>query len=266
MITSKQNPRIKNLVRLQKASERRKQNRVLLEGDREILRAVKAGLVLRALYCCPEIEEPGVRSEIISKAGNQVLIEEVSLEVFGKIAYREGTGGFIALADSPDLSLSLIELSENPLIVVLESVEKPGNLGAVLRTADAAGADAVIICDPRTDVFNPNTVRASIGCVFSVPIATCTSGEAIKWLQKNRIKTFATSLEASDDYFDQIYDGPTAIVLGTEADGLSKEWTKAADKRIIIQMRGIADSLNVSTAAAIVIFEAIRQRKSAGKE
>jgi TrmH family RNA methyltransferase len=262
MITSKQNPRIKNIVKLQKASERRSQNLVVLEGDREILRAVKAGLVLKEIYSCPEIEGPDIRNEIIRKAGIQIHTEEVSREVYGKIAYRGGTGGIIALAQPPDLSIAALELSENPLIIVLESVEKPGNLGAVLRTADAAGVDAVIICDPRTDVFNPNTIRSSIGCVFSVPVVACTADEAISWLQKKRIKTFATSLEASKNYLDPSYPNATAVVLGTEADGLSKKWTEAADERIIIPMRGIADSLNVSTTAAIVVFEIIRQRSS----
>lgn len=266
MITSKQNPKIKNLVKLQKASERRRQNLVLLEGDREILRAVKAGLVLKEIYICPEIEAYDVRNEIIKQAGVQVPIEEVSREVFGKIAYREGTGGFIALAEPPDLSLSDLELSKNPLVIVLESVEKPGNLGAVLRTADAAGVDAVIVCDPRTDVFNPNTVRSSIGCVFSVPVVACTSEEAISWLRKKRIKTFATTLEASKNYLYPSYPDATAIVLGTEADGLSKKWTDAADERIIIPMKGIADSLNVSSTTAIVVFEILRQRYKSDKE
>jgi TrmH family RNA methyltransferase len=159
------------------------------------------------------------------------------------------------------LRLDLLKLSASPLILVLESVEKPGNLGAILRTADAAGVDAVIVCDPQTDFYNPNVIRSSVGCAFTVPVAVSTTDEAIAWLRKNRVRMLATHLEASQPYDQSDLTRPTAIVMGTESTGLSDKWVKAADARIIIPMHGKVDSMNVSVSAAVVVFEAIRQRK-----
>lgn len=255
MITSKTNPKIKNVVKLQKSSERREQNRIIIEGRREIERALACGFVIDTLFVCNEL---GAQSSEI-KAN---VIEEVSLEVFEKIAYREGSDGLLAIAIPRYSDLKNFKPKKNPLIIVLETVEKPGNLGAVMRTADAAGVDAVIIADPRTDLFNPNAIRASIGTIFSVPLFACSSEECIKWLKENDITIYCTYLKASIDYLDADFKKGSAIVMGTEATGISDIWVKAADQNLIIPMNGIADSLNVSVTTAIVVFEAIRQRRN----
>lgn len=254
MITSKSNPKIKNVVKLQKSSERREQNRIIIEGRREIERAVACGFVVDTLFICNEL----LRESVCINAN---VIEEVSLEVFEKIAYREGSDGLLAVAIPKYSELKDFRPKKNPLIIVLETVEKPGNLGAVMRTADAAGVDAVIIADPRTDLFNPNAIRASIGTIFSVPLFACSSEECIKWLKSNDIKIYCTYLKASIDYLDADFRQGSAIVMGTEATGISDIWVEAADQNLIIPMNGIADSLNVSVTTAIVVFEAIRQRR-----
>lgn len=255
MITSKSNPKIKNVVKLQKSSERREQNRIIIEGRREIERAVACGFVIDTLFICNDIlSEPatGIQANVV---------EEVTLEVFEKIAYREGSDGLLAVAIPKYAELKDFKPKENPLIIVLETVEKPGNLGAVMRTADAAGVDAVIIADPRTDLFNPNAIRASIGTIFSVPLFACSSEECICWLKSNNIKIYCTYLKASIDYLEADFREGSAIVMGTESTGISDIWVEAADQNLIIPMNGIADSLNVSVTAAIVVFEAIRQRR-----
>ena len=254
MITSKTNPRIKNIVKLQKASERREQNLIIIEGQREIERAQKCGFEIDQLYLCPTLlREP------LSIHAN--FTEEVSEEVFDKIAYREGSDGLLALARPKYKSLGEYKPKKDALIIVLETVDKPGNLGAVMRTADAAGVDAVIVADPGTDLYNPNAIRASIGCIFSVPVYACSTEECIQWLKSNNITIYCTYLKASIDYLDADFRKASAIVMGTEATGISDAWVEAADQNIIIPMNGIADSLNVSVTTAIVTFEAIRQRR-----
>lgn len=254
MITSKSNPKIKNVVKLQKSSERREQNRIIIEGRREIERAVACGFIVDTLFICNDILK-----ESVNIAANYV--EEVTLEVFEKIAYREGSDGLLAVAIPKYADLKSFKPKKNPLIIVLETVEKPGNLGAIMRTADAAGVDAVIIADPRTDLYNPNAIRASIGTIFSVPLFACSSEECINWLRENDIKIYCTYLKASIDYLEADFRQGSAIVMGTEATGISDIWVDAADQNLIIPMNGIADSLNVSVTTAIVVFEAIRQRR-----
>lgn len=254
MITSKTNPQVKNLVKLRNAKERKEQNKIIIEGYREISRAVTCGFQIDTLYICPEIADKG--KDIPSKN-----VEEVSLDVFDKIAYREGSDGLLALAVPKYAELNSFKPGKDPLIIVLETVEKPGNLGAVMRTADAAGVDAVIIADPRTDIFNPNAIRASIGCIFSVPLFACTSEKCIQWLRQNNIRIYCTYLKASIDYLEADFRKGSAIVMGTEATGISDIWVQEADQNIIIPMNGIADSLNVSVTTAIVTFEAVRQRR-----
>ena len=254
MITSKSNPKIKNVVKLQKSSERREQNRIIIEGRREIERAVACGFIVDTLFICNDILK-----ESFNIAANYV--EEVTLEVFEKIAYREGSDGLLAVAIPKYADLKSFKPKKNPLIIVLETVEKPGNLGAIMRTADAAGVDAVIIADPRTDLYNPNAIRASIGTIFSVPLFACSSEECINWLRENNIKIYCTYLKASIDYLEADFRQGSAIVMGTEATGISDIWVDAADQNLIIPMNGIADSLNVSVTTAIVVFEAIRQRR-----
>ena len=255
-ITSPQNPKIKNVVRLQeKASERRQQNLTVVEGEREIALAVGAGYRIETLFVCEELY-----GQPVGFALAKDTIFSISKAVFDKIAYRENRDGLLALVALKQRTLSEIRLGENPLIIVLEAVEKPGNLGAILRTADAARADAVIICNPQTDLYNPNVIRSSIGCLFSNQVAVCTSAEAIGWLREKNIRTFAAALTATRMYHETDLSGPVAIVMGTEATGLSNHWLREADDQIKIPMRGHIDSLNVSTSTAILVFEAMRQR------
>lgn len=257
LITSTQNPKIKSLLALEKSRERRKQCLFVVEGVKEIKLALQAGYKIGNIFFCEEIINKE-ESEFL-KDQDKLLIP-VSKEVFEKIAVRESTGGMIAVAEQKMHGLQQLKLSKTPLLLILESVEKPGNLGAVLRTADAAGVDAVIICDPHTDFYNPNVIRSSVGCVFTKQIASASSEETISWLKINNIKIYATYLSASAPYYETDFKKPCAIILGTEATGLSDVWVKKSDATIIIPMQGTIDSMNVSTAAAVVVFEARRQR------
>ena len=256
-ITSTQNPKIKNLLALEKPRERRKQCLFVVEGKKEIRLALDAGYRIGNLFFCEELITP---DELKSFDTSDKLIIPVSKEVFDKIAIRENSGGVLAVAEQKTHRLDNIKLSDNPLVLVLESVEKPGNLGAILRTADAAGVDAVIICDPQTDFYNPNVIRSSIGCIFTKQIASASSEETLKWLKENNVAPYCTYLRASKPYHEVDYTKPCAVVMGTEATGLSDIWVKNAAQNIIIPMQGAIDSMNVSTAAAVVIFEARRQR------
>src|SRR6478609_266612 len=257
LITSTQNPKIKSLLTLEKPRERRKQCLFVVEGVKEIKLALQAGYKIGNIFFCEEIIS---REESEFLKDQDKLLIPVSKEVFEKIAVRESTGGMIAVAEQKMHGLNQLRLSKNPLLLILESVEKPGNLGAVLRTADAAGVDAVIICDPHTDFYNPNVIRSSVGCVFTNQIASATSEETINWLKENNIKIFSTYLKASAPYHETDFTKSCAIILGTEATGLSDLWVKKSDATIIIPMQGKIDSMNVSTAAAVVVFEARRQR------
>jgi len=257
-ITSTQNPKIKNILKLQqKSAERKKQNLIVIEGMREITLALKSGMQIKSIFFCAEIIS---EDEIIKRFHPISSIFEISLDIYKKTAYRGSTEGLIALGEPKYLTLNELTLGKNPLLIVLESVEKPGNLGAILRTADAANVDAVIISEPLTDIYNPNVIRSSIGCVFTNRVIACSSDEAISWLKENKIKTYAASLTATENYHQKNYNGPTAIVMGTEAFGLTEKWLKNTDEQIIIPMRGAIDSLNVSTSTAILVFEAMRQR------
>jgi TrmH family RNA methyltransferase len=261
MITSLQNPLVKNVVLLvEKPKARRNQNRMVIEGVREISLAKAGGFILHDLFYCREIITTSDFHLIEEHLPATVRKTEVSPDVFNRMAYRENSGGAIALAEPRRLSLTKLILRINPLILVLESVEKPGNLGALLRTADAAGLDAVIICDPQTDIYNPNSIRSSIGCIFTLQVVTATSGETISWMRKTGIKMFATALTAIHPYHETNFNQPAAIIMGSEANGLSSTWLDQADDLIKIPMMGKIDSMNVSASAAIVVFEALRQR------
>lgn len=255
-ITSTQNPKIKSLLSLEKPRERRKQGLFVIEGRKEIALALEAGYKIGNLFFCEELVS---RQEAEKLAGDKLLIP-VSLDVFGKIAIREGSGGVLAVAEQKTHRLDDIRLRKVPLVLVLESVEKPGNLGAILRTADAADLDAVIICDPKTDFYNPNVIRSSVGCLFTRQVASATSEETLAWLQKHGITPYSTYLKASRPYHTVDFTRPCAIVMGTESTGLSAVWTTENQNPIIIPMQGRADSMNVSTAAAVIVFEARRQR------
>jgi RNA methyltransferase, TrmH family len=256
-ITSTQNPKIKSLLALEKPRERRKQCLFVVEGAKEVRLALEAGYKIGNIFFCEEILDPIDSRDLLKE---DKLLVPVSKEVFDKIAIRESTGGILAVAEQKTHRLADIKLSQDPLILILEAVEKPGNLGAILRTADAAGVDAVIICDPQTDFYNPNVIRSSVGCVFTKQIASATSEETLAWLQKHNIKIYCTYLRASRPYHQVDFTKSSAIVMGTEATGLSDLWVKNSSANIIIPMQGKIDSMNVSNAAAVVVFEAMRQR------
>lgn len=258
-ITSARNERIRQVLELQEKSRiRRALGLFVVEGRRELEHCLEAGYELDSVFWCPEIL-PELPQELI---GGDVPVSELTAELYGKIAYRGGTEGLVARVKARPHTLEDLTLKDNPLIVVLESVEKPGNLGAVFRSADAAGADAVIICDPLTDLYNPNLIRSSIGGVFTVQSAVCDSASAISWLKARGMKILTAQLQDSSWYYDVDMKGGTAIVIGTEATGLTEQWREAADAHIRIPMLGALDSLNASVSAAILLFEAVRQRNS----
>ena len=256
IITSASNPKIKTLLALQqKSSARRESGLFVVEGRRELAHCAAAGFGIDTVFVCPALcPDP------LPSGGAKVF--EVSEAVYRKIAMREGTEGIVAEVRTPERRLADLDLPEHPLVVVLERVEKPGNVGAVLRSADAAGADAVLLCDPLTDLWNPNLIRASVGAVFTVPCVCCGSSEAIAFLQARGIRILTAQLQDSSLYYDCDMRRGTALVMGTESTGLTACWREAADAHIRIPMLGALDSLNVSVSAAILLFEAVRQRQS----
>ncbi len=259
-ITSTQNTYIKNLLKLQeKSRERKKQGLFLIEGKREINLAFSTDYQINTILF---IDEFLSEKEIKNYISNNIEIIKISKEVYQKIAYRDSTEGIIAIAKTKDLSLNNIKFkNEKPLILIAESIEKPGNVGALLRTADAANVDAVFLANPKSDLYNPNIIRSSVGCVFTNQIATGTSEEIITFLKENKINIYSATLQNSNEYHKENYQESSAIVVGTEATGLSEIWRTKAVQNINIPMQGQIDSMNVSVAAAIVIFEAKRQRE-----
>ena len=254
-ITSAQNSFIKSLIQLQEKAKARKQSgSFLIEGMREIELAIKGNYEIETILFLPEL----VSNNQITKLTDNPI--EISKEVYQKLAYRDTTEGILAVAKTKSLQLADLKLSKNPLILVMEAIEKPGNIGAVLRTCDAAKIDAVIIANPKTDLYNPNIVRSSVGCLFTNQIATGSTEEVIDYLIQKNINFYSATLQNSTSYHTQNYTLPTALVVGTEATGLSELWRKKATQNIIIPMQGEIDSMNVSVAAAILIFEAKRQR------
>ena len=275
-ITSAQNPKIKNLLLLQEKSKaRREQGLFVVEGRRELEHCLEAGFQVRTLFICPELAgndalpgaftRTGPRSGAEGRASSPAtdpLVIEIPENLYRKVAYRESTEGIIAEVECKERRLEDLALTEHPLVMVLESVEKPGNLGAVLRSADAARADAVIVCDPLTDLYNPNLIRASLGGIFTVPTVAATSEETIAWLKARGIRILTAQLQDSSWYYDIDMTVGTALVMGTESTGLTDIWRRAADAHIRIPMLGRLDSLNVSVSAAILLFEAVRQRNA----
>jgi TrmH family RNA methyltransferase len=257
-ISSLNNPFIKNLLLLQKKSKLRKsQEEFVIEGLQEISYAQKAAYEFSQVLVCLDLFDSALDLEKFDCG-----ITEISLDVFEKLAYRSSTGGLIAIAKPKDLRIENLRLSsKTPLIMIAEAPEKPGNIGALLRTADAAKLDAVIIANPKTDLYNPNIIRSSVGTVFTNSIGTGTTSEIIDFLKNNNIKIYAAALQDSSSYLAEGFKEATAIVVGTEHQGLSEEWRINADKIIKIPMEGQVDSLNVSVSAAILIFEAKRQRQ-----
>ena len=262
LISSAQNPLIKNIVALSaKARERREQGLFVAEGLRETAMALAAGYEAEAVLYDPAHTTPAHLAQLGACPAEAWI--ETSSPVFEKIAYRAGVPNVVAVCKTKPLLLERIALPETPLVLVLESVEKPGNLGAILRTADAAGVHAVVLCDPLTDWYNPNVIRASLGAVFTVPVAAAPAEEVQSWLRKTRLHIAVTHLEASRPHYEADLTQGVAIVMGSEAGGISDFWVRAADERIIIPMHGRVDSLNVSASTAILLFEALRQRAEA---
>lgn len=284
-ITSAQNRKVKELLTLvEKSKARSAAGLFVVEGQRELGHCLDAGFIPETLFICGEVmavqnnavngaKTGHLAENIEGKDGLDALIAkaealnprlgvvQIPAFLYEKVAYRGSTEGIIAEVHSVPRSLENLRLGERPLVMVLESVEKPGNLGAVLRSADAAGADAVIVCDPLTDIWNPNLIRSSVGAVFSVPVAVCTSADAIAFLKERGIRILTAQLQDSEWYYDTDMTGATALVMGTESTGLTQAWRDSADAHIKIPMLGRLDSLNVSVSAAVLLYEAVRQRK-----
>lgn len=257
-ITSIQNPLIKSLVLLQEKAKARKQSGTfLIEGKREIELAIKGNYQLETILFLPELIN---ENEINKLVKSKVELIEITKEVYQKLAYRDTTEGILAVAKTKTLSLNDLKLPENALVLVMESIEKPGNIGAMLRTCDAANIDAVIIANPKTDLYNPNIVRSSVGCLFTNQIASDTTENVIQFLKDKKIAIFGATLQNSNFYHTQDYTTASALVVGTEATGLTQAWRDNATQNIIIPMQGEIDSMNVSVASAILLFEAKRQR------
>lgn len=256
-IESLQNPRIKNLLKLQqKSRERRKQKLLVVEGIQENELALKNGFEAKELFVCEELFESAFFLD------SKIKQFTVSSSLFNKIAYRGTTGGIIGIYYTRENRLTEIKLPENPLIVIMETVEKPGNLGAVLRTCDAAGVDLVVVCEPLTDWYNPNIIRSSVGTVFTNLLVSEEKEKLLSWLKKNEIQILATYLhEKTESLYKIDFRKKSALILGTEATGISKFWVENSDRLIKIPMKGQIDSLNISNAAAICIYEAVRQRE-----
>ena len=259
-ITSLQNPLIKEVVKLQqKAQERKKLKQFVIEGVREVSLALQAGITPLHLFICEDFYVPESTYPVTTESIHQ-HIRYVNPEVYNKMAYRHNAEGIIMVAGKYNTGLNQIKLTHSPVIIVLEGVEKPGNLGAILRTADAAGVDAIIICDPQTDIFNPNVIRSGLGCLFTQQVALCSNSEFFDWARENRLKVLLASLQATKNYYDADMTKPLAMAFGTEAHGLSEEWYEKADEALKIPMSGRIDSLNVSASVAVMAFEARRQR------
>ena len=271
IISSAQNPRIKHLLALQqKSALRREEGLFVVEGKRELEHCINAGMQVESIYC---LKQDDVLSLLTSFNCQFSIVNfqltKVTPNVYERIAYRGSTEGIIAVIRTPQPRTldSLLRqkgrgVNGKPLFIVLESVEKPGNLGAVLRSADAAQATGVIVCDPLTDLYNPNLIRSSIGAIFTVPTVTCTSEECMAFLKQHGVQILTAQLQDSHLYYDTPMVDPTAIVMGTESTGLTAVWREVADAHIRIPMMGQLDSLNVSVSAAILLFEAVRQRKA----
>ncbi len=261
-ITSLTNPHIKEIVRLRAGGHRKNSGVTIVDGSREVLRALGAGIKFKEFYLCQELIGTG-EEEKQWKArlpGLDIPIFEVTKTVFEKIAYGDRQEGVLGICETPRRSLADFRLDANALVVVIEHVEKPGNLGAILRTCDAAGVHGVLVCDSQTDLYNPNVIRASVGTIFTVNTLQCSSDEALRFLKDKGMKICAASPRAQTIYTQMDFSGPAAIVLGSEQEGLSDFWMRKSDFLVKIPMRGAADSLNVSASTAILVYEALRQR------
>lgn len=265
-ITSLQNPKVKKAVKLADRKERNETGLFLIEGYRELKRAADSGVAIQTLFICPKLflgtnEEALI--DQIHKSGAEVI--SCHEQVFHKLSYRDRPDGLVAIAVQMQRTLqdliARLATKKDPFLIVAEAIEKPGNLGTILRSADAAGVDGVIVCDRCTDIYNPNVVRASVGTLFTIPVVEATSVETLMWLQQRKIKILAATPSAEVEFTDADLNGGIAIAVGTEQIGLTEVWMRAADLKVRIQMHGVADSLNVATATTLLLYEAVRQRK-----
>lgn len=267
IIESPQNPRVKAAVKLRKSKARQETRQTLVEGYREILRATDNAWKFIELYYCPELHIDPSSSNLVATIRNAgIPVFKCSKIAFRKMSYRDTPDGLLAISPLVSKTLDELILPKTPLLLIAEDLEKPGNLGTMLRTADATGADAVIVCDHKTDINNPNVIRASIGTLFFIPVAEATTDETIQWLEKRGIQSVAAIPNAKQEYTEADLCKGTAIVVGSEDTGLSKKWIDRATQQVSIPMLGKNDSLNVSTAAAILLYEAIRQRRNSEKQ
>ena len=260
-ISSQQNPVVKKILLLKdKSRERKKTGLFILEGARELQFAIKENYPIETLLFCAAIISEKEAVSFVNNTSTEII--EVSKEVYQKIAYRETTEGIIAIVKSKEHVLEQLQFkNKDPLILVVEAPEKPGNIGALLRTADAANLDAVLIANPNSDIYNPNVIRSSVGCVFTTKIGIGTTAEVIAFLKERNIAIYCAALSASEKYTNTNFTAASAIVMGTESTGLTEEWLQNSTQNILIPMEGIIDSMNVSVSAAILIFEAKRQRE-----
>jgi TrmH family RNA methyltransferase len=263
MITSPQNPRVKEVARLRDARHRRRAGRYLIDGARELLRAIESRVALETVFYCRELCRTADSQAVLARL-DALNVErcEVAPRVLEKLAFGDRAEGVLAVAITPQTRLDQIQLPPSPLVAVLSGLEKPGNIGAVLRSTDAAGVSAVIVADGQVDLFNPNCIRASLGTIFQMPLATASSSETLDWLRANGLSIFAALPTAELEYTRANLSGPAALVLGSEAEGLSSLWRAPGVTGIRLPMLGLADSLNVSATAAVLFYEALRQRLS----
>jgi TrmH family RNA methyltransferase len=262
-ITSPRNEKIKAAVKLRRRKHRGRQGRTLIDGARELSRAISAGVNITEIYFCPTFCHTSESRRLLEQVDEFAMdVYEVTENVFEHLAFGERAEGFVGVAIPPESELDDLLLPENPLVVVVEGIEKPGNLGAIIRSADGAGVSAVILADQKTDIFNPNTIRASLGTVFTMPVCASPSKEVFNWLKVKGFQIAAATVDAPDSYTDVDFKIPTALILGTESTGLSAAWKEVYP--VSIPMRGVADSLNVSTSAAVLFYEAQRQRLRTG--
>ena len=261
IITSLQNPRVKDAVRLRDAKHRRADRRILIDGARELARAIAAGVHTLEVFVCEELcESADARAalSLLPGCGSEIL--HVGPRVFEKLAFGHRTEGLLGVAEMPHVALDDLALPDNPLVAVVEGVEKPGNIGAVLRSADGAGVSAVLVADAAVDLYNPNAIRASLGTIFTVPVCEALASQALAWLVARDMKIVAARVDGAKPYTEVDYRCPTALVLGSEAAGLSSIWSSAGVIAVRLPMLGAADSLNISAAAAVLFYEARRQR------
>lgn len=267
LLSSVQNPRIKQVVELRDRSARNDTGLFIIEGYRELFRALEGNQPIESLFICPSLFLGSNEQTLIARAKHHgARIFECTEKVFHKISYRDRPDGLVAVAPQQRLTLDSLNAQaakQNPFYVVAEAIEKPGNLGTILRSSDAVKVDGVLVCDRCTDIFNPNVVRASVGTLFTIPVIEAGGKETLAWLKKNKIQILAATPSATAEYTEVDMRGPLAIAVGTEQLGLSKLWMDEADIQVRIPMCGVADSLNVAMATTLLLYEALRQRRGA---